>query len=156
MLMITLLTIGALALSWFFDRSKTKQGVVKGLRMFMGMLPSLLNILTLVSAVLYLIPMPVLARFLGADAGVAGMSIAALLGSIAMVPGFISYPLASVLLKGGVAYKVIAVFITTLMMVGVVTLPLEAKYFGMRVAMVRNALSFVGALVVGVLIGLFL
>ncbi len=60
------------------------------------------------------------------------------------------------ILKSGVSYQVVAVFITTLMMVGVITLPLEAKYFGCRVSILRNILSFAGAIVVGILIGLLI
>ena len=35
------------------------------------------------------------------------------------------------------------------MMVGIVTLPLERRFFGTRVAVARNALSLIGALVIG-------
>jgi hypothetical protein len=40
------------------------------------------------------------------------------------------------------------------MMVGVVTLPLEAKFFGMKPALARNALNFVGALAIGLTMAL--
>jgi uncharacterized membrane protein YraQ (UPF0718 family) len=69
---------------------------------------------------------------------------------------FITYPLAAILLKSGVSYRVLAVFITTLLMVGVLTLPLEAKYFGLKVSVIRNVLSFIGALIIGLAIGIFL
>jgi uncharacterized membrane protein YraQ (UPF0718 family) len=57
-----------------------------------------------------------------------------------------------VLIKNGASYPVIAVFITTLMMVGIVTLPLEKKFFGSKVAFTRNLLSFIGALIIGLAI----
>jgi len=66
-----------------------------------------------------------------------------------LIPGFVAYPMAGMLVKNGVAYPVIAVFMTTLMMVGIVTLPLEKKFFGMKLALTRNALNFVGALLIG-------
>jgi uncharacterized membrane protein YraQ (UPF0718 family) len=53
------------------------------------------------------------------------------------------------LVESGVGYGVIALFITTLKMVGVMTIPLEAKYFGMKVTLQRNALSFIGAIIIG-------
>ena len=156
--MIPLLVVTALALiiSFLADRKKTMQGVKKGIKMFLGILPSLLNILALVSIVLYLIPNETLVKWLGKDSGSFGMLSAAVIGSIALVPGFIAFPLAAILLKSGVGYGVLAVFITTLMMVGVLTLPLEAKYFGMRTALIRNALSLAGAVIIGVLIGLII
>jgi len=70
------------------------------------------------------------------------------IGSIALVPGFIAYPLAGVLQKNGASTPVLAAFITSLMMVGVLTLPLEARFFGWRVSLLRNGLSFVGAVLV--------
>ena len=60
------------------------------------------------------------------------------------------------LLKQGASYSTVAVFMTTLMMVGVVTLPLEIKYFGKKVAILRNLLNLLAAIVIGILIGIIL
>ncbi|MDD5258873.1 MAG: permease [bacterium] len=152
-LIIATITIIA---SFFADRQKTLVGIKKGLKMFINLLPALLNILVLVSIVLYLLPKETLVKWLGHDVGGIGISVAAILGSISLIPGFIAFPLGGILLKSGVSYQVIAVFITTLMMVGVLTLPLEAKYFGMRVALLRNALSFIGAVLIGIVMGILI
>lgn len=154
-ILLSLVFIG-LIFSFFFDRKKTLLGIKKGLNMFLNLLPMLLNVLILVSIFLYLLPQEVLIQWLGKESGWLGITIAAILGSISLIPGFIAYPLAAILLKSGVAYSVVAVFITTLMMVGILTLPLEAKYFGMKVSLIRNALSFVGAIIIGLVIGIFL
>ncbi|MCK7472282.1 MAG: hypothetical protein MZU95_17125 [Desulfomicrobium escambiense] len=69
---------------------------------------------------------------MGKGSGIEGWAIAALLGSVALIPGFIAYPLCGILIKSGVAYTTIAVFITTLTMVGIVTLPLEAEFLAGR------------------------
>jgi hypothetical protein len=45
---------------------------------------------------------------------------------------------------------------TTLMMVGVVTLPLEIKYFGKKVAISRNILNFIAAVIIGLVVGIIL
>ena len=39
------------------------------------------------------------------------------------------------------------------MMVGVMTFPLEARYFGKKVAFIRNALNFIAAIVIGIVVG---
>jgi len=124
--------------------------------MFLAILPAILNVLILVSIFLFLVPPETIAGLLGKDSGFSGMMLAAVIGSISLIPAPISYPLAAVLVKCGVSYKIIAVFITTLMMVGVLTLPLEIKYFGVRVSLMRNALSFIGAIAIGALMGIFL
>lgn len=124
--------------------------------MFLGILPMVFNVLILVSIFLYLVPKETISNLLGKNSGILGIGIAAVLGSVALIPMFITYPLAALLLKSGVSYQVLAVFITTLLMVGVLTLPIEVKYFGLKVSVIRNILSFIGALVIGLVIGLVL
>ncbi len=150
------LTFIALLLSLVFDKDKTITGVKKGIKMFIALLPTVLNVLILVSVFLYLVPKETLSNLLGKNSGVIGFVFAALLGSVSLIPMFITYPLAAILLKSGVSYRILAVFITTLLMVGVLTLPLESKYFGLKVAILRNILSFIGAVIIGLIIGLFL
>lgn len=124
--------------------------------MFFNLLPLLLLMLALISVVLFLIPNETLIHYMGKGSGIEGWAIAALLGSVALIPGFIAYPLCSILIKSGVAYTTIAVFITTLTMVGIVTLPLEAKFFGWKTSIIRNTLSFIAALLIGFVMMLFL
>ena len=144
------------AVSFLLDREKTLAGFKRGWSMFKGVLAPFLSILILVSVVLYFIPPSVITRYLGANSGVAGFSIAAVVGSVTLIPGFVSYPIAAGLIQQGASYAVAATFMTTLMMVGVVTLPLEIKYFGRKVAILRNSLNFVAAIAIGLLVGLIL
>ena len=142
--------------SFTLDREKILEGFKRGWKMFKNVLPPFLNILILVSLLLYFIPPSVISRYLGANSGVIGFSIAALVGSVTLIPGFISYPIAAGLIQQGASYAVVATFMTTLMMVGVVTLPLEIRYFGRKVAILRNSLNFVAAVAIGLLVGLIL
>ena len=48
---------------------------------------------------------------------------------------------------------VLSAFSTTLMMVGIVTLPIERRYLGTRLALVRNAASLIIAVFVAVVTG---
>jgi uncharacterized membrane protein YraQ (UPF0718 family) len=154
MLELLIGTIFAVIVSLIFNRKKTLAGFKMGLRMFLNMLPPFLTVLIGISFVLALLPKETLIKLMGAESGLLGFSIAAILGSIALIPGFIAFPLSAVLLKNGVSYSVVSVFITTLMMVGIVTLPLEKKYFGWKTALMRNGLCLLGALVIGVLMSL--
>lgn len=146
---------GAVALlSLAIDRRKTWAGVMKGVRMFLSILPTLIGILAAVSLVLAAIPTSLLERALGG--GVVSFVVALLVGSITLMPGFIAYPLAGVLKDNGASVGVLAAFITTLMMVGTLTLPLEMRMFGRRFAVLRNGLAFVGAAAVAVVMALVL
>ena len=143
-------------ISFLLNRQKTILGFKKGLKMFQNIMVPFLNILILVSLLLFIIPPQLIVKYLGAGSGAIGFAIAAAVGSITLIPGFISYPIASNLLKQGASYSTVAVFMTTLMMVGVVTLPLEIKYFGRRVAVLRNLLNLAVAIIIGLLIGIIL
>ncbi len=151
-----LFTVVCLAVSLVVDQRKTMTGVKRGLDMFLNVLPALLAILALVSVALYLVPEPLIIEFLGRRSGVLGVLIAAAVGAIALIPPFIAFPLANILHSKGVSYSVVAVFVTSLIMVGFVTLPLEIRYFGKKAALLRNALSLIAAIIIGGLIGLFL
>ncbi len=142
--------------SLLFNRQKTWQGIKTGLAMFINLMPVLLAMLALVSLVLYFIPNEMLVKYMGEGSVVTGWGLAAFFGSVSLIPGFIAFPLSSVLVKSGVAYSTIAVFITTLMMVGIVTLPLEARFFGLRTSIVRNIFSLVAALLTGIMMSFFL
>jgi len=78
--------------------------------------------------------------------------LASVVGSITLIPGFVAFPLAATLLQRGAGLATIAVFISTLMMVGVVTFPLEKKFFGFKEALWRNSLSYVWAFFVALAI----
>ncbi len=156
MLILTITVISCLALSLLADRKKTYEGCRRGIKMFLNLLPALLIVLALVSIFLYIMPGNVLSALLGANSGPLGVVIAALAGSIALIPGFIAYPLAAIFVGRGVPLATVAVFITTLMMVGIMTLPIEINYFGKKAAVMRNVLSFLGAFVIGILMGIFL
>ncbi|MEN8615065.1 permease [Dehalogenimonas sp. THU2] len=144
------------AVSFFLDRDKTVAGFKKGWQMFRKMLLPLLNILIIVSVALYAIPPSAIDEYLGAGSGIGGFFVAAVVGSIAFIPPFISYPIASGLLQQGATYAVVATFMTTLIMVGIVTLPLEIQYLGRRAAIARNVLNFFAAIIVGLAIGVVL
>ena len=156
MQILIFISIVCLILSLVIDQRKTFEGIKRGLKMFLALLPALLTVLVLVSVFLYLVPDKTIIKLLGAKSGTMGIAIAALVGAIALIPGFIAFPLAKILLVKGVSYTVVAVFITTLIMVGVLTLPVEFRYFGKKAAIMRNVLSLFGAIIVGLLIGLFL
>jgi uncharacterized membrane protein YraQ (UPF0718 family) len=145
----------ALLVSLVFSREKTIRALKIAARRFIGILPAFLIMLVLISVVLYLLPDELISRYLGSDNRFTAVALASLLGSVTFMPGFITFPLAGILLQKGVTYMVIAAFTTTLMMVGVLTAPIEKAYFGLKVTIIRNVISFFIAIAVAIMIGLF-
>ena len=142
-----------LFLSWIKDKGKTKLALKKAWRSFENILPSVLAVLLLIGLILTLLDAQTISKLLGAESGVWGMVIAAVIGCITLIPGFVAFPLAASLLAAGAGYAQVAIFISTLMMVGIATLPLESKYFGKHTAIKRNALSLAFAIVTSCIIG---
>ena len=146
-----------LLLSFFNDRQKTKKALKKAWKAFENILPQFIGILVIIGLMLAVIDAETISRLIGGDSGFFGMLLAAVVGGITLIPGFVAFPLAATLLNNGAGFMQIAVFISTLMMVGIVTLPVEIQYFGKRAAFLRNTLafsfSFLVALVIGVVLG---
>ncbi len=144
-----------LLFSWFMDRERTYKAVKIAAKRFLKILPAFIEMLILVSLVLYLVPDRFIAEYLSSKKIFTATLVASLIGSITFMPGFIVFPLCGILLKKGVPYMVLSAFTTTLMMVGVLTFPVEKSYFGVRVAIVRNLISFLIAMIVAIATGIF-
>jgi uncharacterized membrane protein YraQ (UPF0718 family) len=112
-----------------------------------------LGVVCLVGLLLAVFDENFVSRLIGAESGILGTLLASLVGSITLIPGFIAFPTAKVLLDNGAGYVQIAVFVSTLMMVGVATVPVEIEYFGRRVTLLRNGLSFLVSFVIAWIVG---
>ena len=128
--------------SYFKDREKTKIALTKALKAFLNILPDFAAVLALVALLLTFVSPEEITRVLGEQAGAVGLLLASVIGSITLIPGFVAFPLAASLLERGAGLATIAVFVSTLMMVGVLTFPLEKKFFGIKEALWRNSLSY--------------
>ena len=155
MFTVVLYILAAGMLLWSFrkDRKKTKMALKKAWRSLENILPQLLFVLLLIGLILTVVDAETISKLLGAESGVIGMTIAAVLGSVTLIPGFVAFPLAASLVRAGAGYGQITMFVTTLMMVGIVTLPMESQYFGRRVAVRRNLFAFAYAVIVSFVIG---
>ncbi len=149
-----LVTIIIVIISLLFDRVKTLRGIKIGVKKFRRILPNYLKLLILVAVVLFFSE-GLITGYLGQKNVLLGLTTGLALGSMTMMPGFIAYPLAGVLVKKGVAYMVVAAFVTTLMMVGVLTYPVEKEYLGVRATLLRNAAGLMVAVIISLAIGFF-
>jgi uncharacterized membrane protein YraQ (UPF0718 family) len=147
------LTAALLLISCKKDRGKTRAALKKGWKSFENILPQILTVLMLIGIMLTLLSPETISLLLGKDSGWFGVASASVIGSVTLIPGFIAFPLASALLKSGAGYMQIAAFVSTLMMVGVITIPMEVKFFGKKATLIRNSFAFVLAVMVAVIIG---
>ncbi len=149
-----LVTIVLLLISLIKDRHKTVAALKTAYRHFIKICRPFLFMIMLISVSLYFVPDSLLTEYLGKKNMLVGFISTSLLGSVILMPGFIAYPLCGILVKKGVTYTIISVFTTTLMMVGVLSYPVESEYFGRKITIIRNLLSYLIAIVIAVITGL--
>ena len=143
-----------LLISLIINRRKTLRALEIAVKRFASILPHFLIMLILVSIALFLLPDVFITRYLASDNRFIAVLFASLLGSVTLMPGFIAFPLAGILLTKGVPYMVLSAFTTTLMMVGVLTYPIERAYLGAKLTVTRNTISFFIALTIAVMTGI--
>lgn len=146
-------TLALLSLSYYKDKKKTKMALKKAWKAFENILPEFLVVILLVGVLIAVINPEVISKIIGSDSGWLGVVLAAVIGSITLIPGFVAFPTAALLLENGAGYMQIGAFISTLMMVGVVTIPVEVKYFGKKITYARNILAFIFSFIVAGIIG---
>jgi uncharacterized membrane protein YraQ (UPF0718 family) len=152
-LSLYVITIFLLGLSYYKDKGKTKKAMKKAWKAFENILPQFLGVIVLVGIMLAIFNAEFISKIIGAESGWYGTLISALVGSITLIPGFVAFPTAAMLLENGAGYMQIGAFVSTLMMVGIVTIPVEVKYFGKQLTFIRNILSFLFSFLVAYIIG---
>ncbi len=153
---IYILTVILLLISIIKDKGKIKISLKKAWKSFENMLPQLLSVLLIIGFTLAVVNPEFISNILGSESGFMGVLIGGIVGSLTLIPGIVAFPLAAVLLENGAGVMQISAFISTLMMVGIVTIPMEVKTFGVKASLTRNimvfSLSFVIAIARGVLV----
>ena len=154
MTIIYIVTAILLLISFFKSPQKTKMALKKAWKKFSKMVFPFIIMLMLVSVVFFLIPEETIMKYMNGESKWFSVLLASMFGSISVLPGFVAYPLSGLLLETGLSYMVISAFTTTLMMVGIVTFPIEKAYLGVKVAILRNIISLFIALTTAIVTGL--
>lgn len=139
--------------SFYKDKKKTKKALMKAKKSLLNILPQFLGVILFVGVILSIIDTNFISKLIGSESGFIGVCISAIVGSITLIPGFIAFPTADLLIQNGAGYMQIGAFISTLMMVGVATFTVEKEYFGVKTTVVRNTLAFLFSFIVAIIIG---
>lgn len=145
-----------LLVSFLKDRGKTKLALKKAWKAFENILPQFLVIVIVIGMVLSVLNAQTISGLIGKESGLLGVVALLFIGAITLMPGFIAFPLAASLLHNGAGYMQLVAFISTLMMVGILMMPLEMKYFGRKATLLRNGLAFIFSFGIAIVIGVFL
>jgi len=131
-------------------RSTLKEASFKAIQILKTSLPIMIGILLLINLINIFARDYYLKIFTGNF--ILDPLIGALAGSVSFGIPITSYIIGGELLKEGISLIAITAFIMTWSTVGMVMLPLEAKFLGKRFAFVRNILNFIFAIIISVLL----
>lgn len=155
---IILYTIAAifLGISFIKDKNKSKVALLNSWKMFRNVLPDLLAIMLFIGLTLSLFTPTFISSIIGESSGLLGIIYSTFIGSIALVPSFIVFPLGHTLIQNGAALPQVAVLMSTMMSVGLVTLSMEQKTFGKSFAYARNISAIIMSLLFALIIGVIM
>lgn len=154
-LILLLTALAATGVSLVLDPSRTRKGLVTAARSLWGITPSMLGVVGLVGLMLAVVG-PETIRSLFNVHGLKGFVLVSLIGTLLTIPAPVAFPLAGSLRDMGAGLPELAAFLTTLTMVGLLTAPLEVAAFGRRFTVLRQSLSFMCAVGVGLAMGMLL
>ncbi|MDA3872259.1 MAG: permease [Candidatus Marinimicrobia bacterium] len=149
------LVLVLLIISFFKNRTKTLNALKIAGKSLLKLAPTILSVILLIG-IIYGLFSDKIALLFGQENGVIGFITIAVFGSVMHMPSLLAFPLAGSFLLEGASISSVAAFITTLTMIGIVTLPLEIKMMGKKFAIYRNVFSFVIAIIIATLMGVIL
>jgi uncharacterized membrane protein YraQ (UPF0718 family) len=141
------IAIFLISISYIKDRNKTKDALLKSWNSFRNIIPDMLSIMLFVGLSLSMLTPSLISSIIGEKSGLIGIVYSTLIGSIALVPSFVVFPLGHTLVQNGAGLPQVAVLMSTLMSVGITTLPMEQKIFGRSFAYSRNASAVLMSLI---------
>ena len=155
-IVINATVIVSLLIAFLKDREKAKKSLKIAGKSFIRMLPMVFIIIIIIGLLLGFVPPDQISEFIGEQSGIGGVLLVGIVGTLMHIPALLSFPLAASLLESGASVTAVAAFITTLTMIGAVTLPLEIKELGKKMALLRNGISFVMAIIIALIMGAIL
>lgn len=155
-IMINILAFGFFLFAFVKNKEKAKKSLEVALKSLIRIFPYVLVVVIIIGLISAFIPPEKIIEFTEEKSGFFGVVITASIGAILYIPSLISYPLAGSLLESGASISVVAAFITSLTMIGIVTLPLEIKEMGKEMALLRNGIGFIMTIVIALLMGILL
>ena len=149
-----IITTVLVILSFSKNKKKTQMALRKAAFKLGNSLPIFLVLMSGFALIITFIPAELIQKYIGTESGIRGIATAIGLGSISVMPGFAAFPLCAALKGRGIPYYIIAAFSLSLMNVGIVTFPLEKKFLGLKVAVIRNILAILVCIITVIVVKL--
>lgn len=102
------------------------------------------------------VPRESMMKYMGDNSGILGIGLAILIGSIAAGPMYAAFPFTTVLLKKGVKFSNVMIFMNAWCVTKISTVMFEIAALGYKFTMVRLLVDLPGIIVMGYLISLLI
>ncbi len=116
-------------------------------------MPQFLGIIFIVGIILTILSPENISSIIGEESGIIGVITAAIIGSLTLVPTFVAFSTAALLVENGAGYTQVTALISAFMFVGIFTFTMEAKFIGKKATAVRNIIYFVYSIVSAFIVG---
>jgi len=138
------------------DKTKLADSLLKGSRNLMKNSIRIFAIFIILGILQNFLSKESVGQFLLKFSGFKGIITGALTGTIMMGPVVTGYPISYYLLENGAPYSLIAAFLVSWVMIGIVSITIEVKYLGKKFTIARNIFAFISAIIIAILIGVIL
>ena len=114
-----------------------------------GLIPLLITATLIAGLVQVVIPKEVIANLLGKKAGLGGIALGSILGSL--IPGgpYVVFPLLGGLYRAGAGVGTVIAFVTAWSLLSLARIPMEIPFLGTKIVALRLALSLIVPIVLG-------
>lgn len=137
---------------FLFDKNigfKTLASAKSSFLQMLGVLPPIMLMLGLMDV---WIPREILMKYMGDNSGFLGILLSILIGSLAAGPMYAAFPFTAVLIKKGVKFSNIIIFMNAWCVTKISTLLFEISSLGVKFTLVRLAINIPGIIIMGLII----
>ena len=116
-----------------------------------GLIPLVVSGTLIAGLVQAAIPREVITDFLGAEAGLRGIALGAISGSVMPGSPYVIFPLVGGLYRAGAGVGTIIAFVSAWSLISLARIPTEIPFLGTKIVAIRIAVSLIFPIVLGVL-----
>lgn len=140
---------------FFINSSIAVETIESAKSSFFQMLSVIPPIMILLGLMDIWVPREVLMKYMGEDSGIMGIVLSMLIGSVAAGPMYAAFPFTIVLMKKGVKFSNVIIFMNAWCVTKISTLLFEVSALGFKFTIVRLLIDIPGVIFMGYLVYYF-
>lgn len=147
-----IISLEILLVIYLFNSTVAIKAVESATSSFLQMLAVLPPIMILLGLLDIWIPRETLIKYMGNDSGLSGIIIAMAIGSVAAGPMYAAFPFTAVLIKKGVKFSNIIIFMNAWCVTKISTLLFEVSALGFKFTLARLIIDIPGVIIMGFIV----